>query len=156
MRSRPNLHWIHEDADQIDEFAGAAIARGFKLKEFAVQTPDSDLLRIPFQLSPDIRVHQQIRAGEDGWVVEKGILRQAKGIHYSGTVDVHMLDLLGRCNGQRTLQELIRRLAERLGAAAAQISPSVLQIMRGLIERGFVLPAVMPSWTPNEIQSSIG
>lgn len=140
INSSPNLFWVHEDAVQIDEFAGAAIYNGFKVKEFLEQTPDKDLLHIPFHISPDTRIEQKSRSQGDGWIAEKVIIRMTKGIHYAGNVDIHLLELLGQCNGKRPLQELIIQLAKRLGITGEQIAASVLQIMRGLIERGFVLP----------------
>lgn len=137
---RTNWFWVHEDADQVDEFAGASIESGFRLKDFLSNTSHDALLNIPFQVAPEIRIQQLTRSKGDGWIFEKTELYHPKGIHYHGNLDGHMMELIGRCNGQRPLGELVEELATHLGIETAKVTNSVLQIIHALIERGFLLP----------------
>jgi hypothetical protein len=54
--------------------------------------------------------------------------------------DQHISKLVARCTGHRTVQELIQELAGETGIPADRLGPACLQLIRGLIERSFLLP----------------
>lgn len=138
--SGPYRYWFHEDADRVDESAGEDIFRFFELKDFLAGTSNEELLETPLKISADVRLDHFSRSNGEGWHPDRVILRRTKGVHYAGNLDGRMTGVLGLCNGQRTLAELTEILAKSLGVKRGRIADSFLSIIRGFIERGYLLP----------------
>ena len=136
-----NWFWVNEDVSEIDASGGEAIALGFSLRDFLVSTTDDQqLLNTALKISPEIVSEQLWSYGGERWSPVQVALRHKKGLHYQGNIDGHFIRLLGSCNGERPLSELVVKLAQSFDAQLDNILPSVLAGMRNLIERGFVGP----------------
>ncbi len=121
---------------------GESIAKGFELRDF-IETVgnDDDLLNSRLCYSPDIRLEQQFDPTEQGWKATASFISLAKGFAYKGNSDPLMANMLIKCDGKKQLKELIPDMASSLGAEPAQITPTVCQLIRKLIEQGFLLPS---------------
>ena len=135
-----NRFWITQEIDGIDVFAGDAIARGFRLRDFLSETSTEALLDIPLQILPDAVIENLSRSDGDGWKMERTVLRHTKGLRYTGNLDIYIARLIGQCDGRKALRQLIDELAGFLGVDTGEIQDSALAAISNLIERGFVLP----------------
>jgi predicted RNA methylase len=143
---RPNWFWADADAEKLDTLAGEAIERGFRLRDFLSETSDNAaLLATALQIVPEALLQHSSRSDGESWKPDKIVLRHTKGIHYAGNLDALAVRLLGQCNGRRPLGELVDDLAQSLGVDRNRITDSTLEIVRRLIERGFLLPPMFCS-----------
>jgi len=121
--------------------AGEFVARGFELRDFLEQTrDDATLLGARLRVSPDARFEQCMKPCPEGWQVIESELRLARGLAYSGHVDPYMARMIARCDGRHPLDELVDGLASDVGKDKGEITSACLEIVRRLIEQGFLLP----------------
>jgi len=144
LRRRPSgegRFWVLDDLEELDAEAGDAIAEGFAVRELLASTPDEALLEMALRIGPGVRLESASESRGEGWEVTGAVLRRRRGLHFSASVDGAMANLVGRCDGIRTLRALARELAEGLGSDLPKLVTSLLPLVRGLVERGFLLPA---------------
>ncbi|MGH9278257.1 MAG: methyltransferase, partial [Acidimicrobiales bacterium] len=137
--------WFRADdsPDAMSYPAGPDLAQAFESQDFlAAHTDDRALLAARFRLAPDVRLDQYLRPGLDAWDPEANQLRRTTGLHWAGGIDGDGADLLARCDGSRTMAELLEDLAGSLGTEAADVTPIWPAIVRRLVERGFLVPTV--------------
>ena len=121
--------------------AGAHVALGFSLTDFLATCPsDAALLATPLRVSPDARLDQVWAPGEHQMVEESATLRLSRGLAYVGNVDPLMSRLVFHCDGQRPVGELVAEVARALEAEPRDIEPEVCNLLRQLIQQGFLLP----------------
>ena len=121
---------------------GESIARGFELRDFLETVRDDNtLLNSRLRHSPDIRLEQQFEPAEQGWKATASFISLSKGFAYKGNSDPLIANLLIKCDGQKPLNDLIPDMAASLGADPEQIAPTLCQLIRKLIEQGFLLPS---------------
>lgn len=121
---------------------GESIAKGFELRDFLETVRDDNtLLNSRLHHSPDIRLEQQLEPAEQGWKTTASFISLAKGFAYKGNSDPLIANLLIKCDGQKPLKHLIPDMAASLGADTEQIAPTLCQLIRKLIEQGFLLPS---------------
>jgi hypothetical protein len=51
-----------------------------------------------------------------------------------------MARLVAGCDGTRPLREVVREMAEALERDMSDVAPSALEVVRGLVAGGFLLP----------------
>jgi methylase of polypeptide subunit release factors len=144
LRRRPSgegRFWVLDDLEELDADAGNAIAEGFAVRELLADTPDEALLEMALHIGPGVRLESASVSSGEGWEVKEALLRRRRGLHFSASVDGAMAYIIGRCDGVRTLRALAREFAERVGSELPQFVTSLLPLVRGLVERGFLLPA---------------
>jgi hypothetical protein len=66
--------------------------------------------------------------------------RPSRCLGSAGLLASVALDLVGRCNGELPLHVLLNDLARTLGQPRADIAPACLEVVRRLVEQGFLLP----------------
>jgi SAM-dependent methyltransferase len=121
--------------------AGEHVGLGFALTDFLATCPsDSALLNTPLRVSPDVRLDQTWAPGEQQMVEESATLRLSRGLAYVGTVDPLMARLVFHCDGQRPVGDLVAEVAEALQIESANIEPEACNLLRRLIQQGFLLP----------------
>jgi SAM-dependent methyltransferase len=121
--------------------AGDSILQGFELRDFLEAHPDDAAwLDLRLRASPDLRLAQQLAPADDGWTILESELKLARGLAYSGKIDPYMAAFVARCNGQHPLRDLMSQLAHSLGQETSAIAPQCLELVRRLVERGFLLP----------------
>jgi len=67
-------------------------------------------------------------------------LRQPGGLAYAGTIDPSSYELINHCRGQAPLGEVLGQVAATIGQDLAEILPASLEVVRSLVEQGFLLP----------------
>lgn len=143
MRKRQGENWLRMD-DAPERAAspfGEAILRAFALTDYLRERRDSDLLEERLRISPDIHMVQRCEWSSGSWRADAAQLRFHRDLEYVANIDHHVAGLVGGANGERTVAELIRQLAVEAGLPEERLRPACLTLIRGLIERGFLLPA---------------
>ena len=142
-RSRGSPWFRADDAPESMSFpCGDDVAAAFdRADRLADLSDDRALMGSRLVLAPDVRLHQHSRPGTGGWEVVAAELRRSEGLQYAGNIDEHGAALLVRCDGQRTLGELVADLATSLGTDAEVVAPAVVGVVRRLVEQGFLSPA---------------
>jgi len=119
-----------------------APAWGHEVPEFFARQRalDRGVLATAWRLRDDVRLHQTARRTEDGWYAEAQVLRQERGLRWSGGGDVYGATLLAGCDGTRRLGELLAVLALSAGISEDDATEQVLPVVERLIEQGFLVP----------------
>jgi SAM-dependent methyltransferase len=144
MRRRDGVsNWFRADEspDKMLGPSGDVILQGFGLRDFleTVQN-DSRLLDARLHLSPEIRLKREYEPSAGGWKEVAAEVHLKKGLAYSGNADRYVTDLLITCDGQRRVGELLNGLADSSGVDRQKITAPFCEVVRRLIERGFLLP----------------
>lgn len=113
----------------------------FTLRDFLeTARDDARLLKARLRVSPVAELRQKLTPSEGAWIAEDMDLSREQGLGAVARVDAYVAGLVGRCDGRRTLDELIEELAAALGRSREEVAPPMLLIVRQLIERAILLP----------------
>ena len=122
--------------------SGEDIVLAFGLRDFLENVrDDSKLLDTRLRVSPDIRLERQSVPSEKGWMEVVSRVQLTRGLAYTGNIDSYVADLFMRCDGRQQLRDLLAEMANAIGVSLEQIEPTFCDVVRGLIERGFLLPS---------------
>jgi SAM-dependent methyltransferase len=137
----PNWYRAEDAPEKMLGPCGDSIIRGFELRDFlAGLNDDSGLLDARFKVSPEVRLERHSEPSPDGWLDVSIHLRLCRGLAYSGAVDPYVANLVVRCDGRRPLRDLLAEMAAALGRRPMEVAPAFCTVVRGIIERGFLLP----------------
>jgi SAM-dependent methyltransferase len=100
---------------------------------------EGDPLAAPLRLRDDVRLHQVATRSDDGWVADSQLLRQERGLRWSGGVDLYGATLLAACDGTQTLGALLAVLAASADLSLQEATEEVLPVVRHLVEKGFLV-----------------
>lgn len=144
-RSGGHANWFRAD-DAPEKMLGPCgeyIAQGFELRDFLENSKDNKkLLEQRLRVSPHIGLDRHFVPSDKGWLESVQSIHLTQGFAYSGNIDPYVVNFIMRCNGGRRLKDLLSDMAASLGKDLAAIAPSFCDLVRGLIERGFLLPNV--------------
>lgn len=131
---------------------GDHVATGFVLHSYATEASDEQLLDEKLRVSPLVRLDETCEWSERGWKPVSAHIRLEKGLTYSSNIDLRFAGMVARCAGDRPVRDLIAELAEATNSSREKITPKILDLLRQLIERGFLLPASLE----DELQEAVG
>lgn len=138
---RANWRKISDSPKKMLGRCGDDIQLCFALRDYLESArDDAVLLDAKLKVSPAVRMNQQFRPDNGSWAGGSPELCRAQGLAFSGNVDLYIAGLVARCDGQRTLRELINELAQITKQDVNTISPQVVSMIRQLIEQAFLLP----------------
>ena len=142
MRKRAGSNWLRMDEgpERARSVFGDAILRAFALQDFLQQAGNEVLLDVCLRISPDVHLLRRSDWSDGAWQDEACQLRFHHEMEYVANVDRYVSNLVAQCNGERPLRRLIEEMAGQTGLAADRLTPAILALVRGLIERGFLLP----------------
>jgi SAM-dependent methyltransferase len=142
-RSSSNTNWFRAD-DAPEKMIGPCgdhIVQRFEIQDFLEACKDeSTLLNTRLQVSPDVRLERQSKPSPEGWMDETVKIHLIRGLAYSGNIDHFMANVIVKCDGQREVGILLNEIANSLGVDRTKIMPKFCDIVRNLIEKGFLLP----------------
>jgi methylase of polypeptide subunit release factors len=142
MHRRSGHNWILiEEVDHAPKAQfGESVLQTFTARDFLQShTSDEQLLGLRPKLSMDARLEQIFQPTEDGWKRESLTLRLVKGFQYFLGLQSIVAEFLSGCDGTRTLAQLIGDFATKVNAPCEQVQKECLDVVRKLIERGFLL-----------------
>ncbi|HXJ67086.1 MAG TPA: class I SAM-dependent methyltransferase, partial [Actinomycetota bacterium] len=133
--------WIRADhVESSSDTAGAHIVRLFDNQDLLQRTTDDDLMATRFALPEDTRADQRLAPGPVGWESEETLLKITGGLGFTGRTDPAVLQLLGSCDGTRTLGDLVRETAGVLEVEVDALAPEVAGVVRQMLSLGFLEP----------------
>jgi hypothetical protein len=100
---------------------------------------DDQLLGLKPKLSPDVRLEQVFQQAEGKWRPESLTLRFVKGFDLFLGLQPIVAEFLSGCDGTRALSELIGNFATKADAPLEQVQKECLDVVRKLMEGGFLL-----------------
>lgn len=142
MRRRDGRNWIRMDdgPDRARSEFGDGVLRAFALGDYLQLQDEASLLEQRLRVSPDVHLIQRCDWSDGAWRTEACQLRFHRELEYIANVDQYVSQLVAGCTGERTVRELIDEIATQTGITPDRLRPACLQLIRGLIERGFLLP----------------
>ncbi len=141
---KPNWVSFEEPPGEKSQPIGDYILLRFALGDFLERAKNDDvLLESRLVVGPDARLEQECEWTPESWRIVKSELKLVSAMPFSGQVDRYSVAFLARCDGRRTVRELIADLAGAAHVDASRILPGTVALLRNLIERGFLLPAEM-------------
>ena len=129
---------LEEVTGQIDQPLGAQVPGWFARHAFLRDTDDEQLRGLSFSVAEDVTLEQRAESTGDGWTPKSTRIQHNTGLHRSGDVDPVGISLLGAADGERTLGELLDRLAVDFGLAPELLREGGMETIRSLIEEGFL------------------
>ena len=121
---------------------GDHIVRHFELRDFlATMKDDPALLRARLCAAPDVQLERQYKPSDEGWLEVPIQIHLNRGFCYSAALDPYVTNMVLTCDGEKPLSELMAQMASAVGKEPSEIATDFCKIVRGLIERGFLLPA---------------
>ncbi|MEO7955986.1 MAG: methyltransferase [Fibrobacteria bacterium] len=101
---------------------------------------DEALLRSVLRVSPAVTLTQECGPTEAGWAQTRAFIKVTQGFAYVEEIDTFFGELLASCNGIRTLEEAIDKTAAALGLASGEVPAETCEVVRQLVDEGFLLP----------------
>lgn len=142
-RSTRDAYWVRVDEAPKNMMGpcGEFVLQAFEVEDFlASHRDDRDLLQARLRVSPHVRFEQICKPGGSGWSLSEARLRLARGLIYTVNVDSYVAGLAIRCDGTRTLHDLLAELADTLEVDRDRLFAEAIPVIQDLLRRGFVLP----------------
>jgi methylase of polypeptide subunit release factors len=118
------------------------IQRVFRAEDYlaSIRT-DAALLAHTFVVADDHRVIQTLAPTDDAYESVNAEIELTGGFRTRGSVDAYTVRLLARCDGRRSLNEIVSELAWGGGPPRDQIATASAAIVKRLVAAGFLIPA---------------
>jgi hypothetical protein len=120
---------------------GDHLGATFELADFLERHPDDLLLDVALRVAPDVALDERAHPAAEGWAVTQRQLRQTAGLRNEGDVDPAVAAIVGACDGQRRLGDILASVAATSDVDLDAMAPAALPIVRRLVEQAFLLPS---------------
>jgi methylase of polypeptide subunit release factors len=101
---------------------------------------DAALLAHPLRAAPGVRLDTAATIGTAGWEPVVSMLRLDEGFRWSLPTDDATAAVVAGCDGLRPLSDLVTVLGLATGVPVSDLTPAVCATVRGLVDRGVLLP----------------
>jgi hypothetical protein len=140
-RREGGRNWLRFD-DLLSSPIGSSsdlVLRVFANQDFLEALADEEaLLAQAFRLVERHRIEQAVRLRDEGYEVGSTVLVLEEGLEFRGPVDGLVLDVLAGCDGTRPLGRLCEEAAEGHGLDAGEARAELAEVVRRLLELGFL------------------
>jgi methylase of polypeptide subunit release factors len=123
----------------MDDRCGNHVKRCFQGYDAIARHTPAELLELCPRVSSDSRLEQSFAPDDEGWSPDASRLVTAKGLPIEGGVDVHVANMLVRCDGKTPLAEIFHRTAEDANVEYEAMLPECLKIAQRLFEGGHLI-----------------
>ena len=120
---------------------GDHLGATFELADFLERHPDGLLLEVALRVAPDVVLDERAHPAAEGWAVTQRQIRQTAGLRNEGDVDPAVAAIVGACDGQRRLGDILASVAATSDVDLDAMAPAALPIVRRLVEQAFLLPS---------------
>ena len=138
-------NWVRfiESPDRgLNGTASTQVQRIFASEDFLRSLPnEAALLSRRLIPHPDHALDQRLTPASDGWAVQSLTISATHGFGFAAKLDAHALAFLTRCDGQRTVGELIADIANDAEIDFSEAVPTGLRIAQGMLRNGMLVPA---------------
>ena len=142
-RRAEGVGWIRADSmpENAIEPCDVHVRRIFQSQDYlSTVHDDGALLAHAFQAADDLRLHHTLSLKNGEYVVDRSEIQLTGGLQFKGSVDAYTIHLMARCDGRRTVDEVVTELAMKGGAARDQVATACAAIVRRLVALGFLIP----------------
>lgn len=143
LRKRDGVRtWVRADhiAESIKGPVSHHIERLFAAEDrLAGLASDEALMAARFTAAADHTLQQVVKVNGGRYEIQSATVRLQNGLPLEGNVDGPAAQLIARCDGQRTLDEIARAVAAEAGLDAETFMPAAARIARRLIAAGFLI-----------------
>lgn len=137
-------NWVRADALPGDpkKPCHEQILRVFAAQDrVSTRAGDLEIMAERFRLVEDHVITQTLRRSGDQYAIAEAHIQLTAGLAFRGSVDPYTLHLLQRCDGARTLAEVVDELVAKGGADHGRMTAVVAEAARRLAGLGFLVPA---------------
>lgn len=142
LRRTGSSNVVCEDVPQaVEQPSGSAIDSWFERSAWLARTSDRELFAVALRRADDCELEVRF-AGPSGWSASARRLVQTRGLHWDLEIDEPTATLIGGCDGSVPVGVAADLLAAHLAVPADDVRAAVAPVLRDLVRRGFLLPAV--------------
>jgi hypothetical protein len=143
MRKRAQgVSWFRaeEATHDIAMPCGDHLGAVFELADLLASHDDPMLRGLSLRVAPDVVLDERMQTTAEGWSVISRRLRQTSGLCYEADVDAAVATIVGACDGQRRLGDLLGEAAAGAGIDAGELASVAMPVVRRMIQQAFLLP----------------
>lgn len=148
-RRSGGTNWVRAEQAPLGGASGACsdqIQRVFAAQDLLESLSDErELLEKSFVLAADHELQYSMAAESGRWSVRQAVLRQTQGFAFSGEVDRLLSTILARCDGRRTLGDVVSQVAAEFHADPEQAALAATAVIGKLLESGFLTATGSPA-----------
>lgn len=135
--ARPRLRRLEEVTGTVRQPLGPAVAASLAAHDWLAARDDAALADARLVVAPDVTEERYLTPGAaDPTVV---LLRQGGGLGRTVQVGTALAGLVGACDGELTVGQIVGALAALLQVEADAVAADVLPTVRGLVQDGLLL-----------------
>jgi methylase of polypeptide subunit release factors len=138
MRRRSGHNWIRMEETPVATAQpfGTSVLELFKSQTLLSEHPsDNEMQPLKPRLPDGARLNQQLRHSTNGWELASVDLAVGGALPASMRMQPDVAQFVGRCNGERTLDELVRELSAKVNAPPEQVRQQCCELVRRLAAR---------------------
>jgi methylase of polypeptide subunit release factors len=141
-RRSGGTNWVRAERAPSGGASGASsdqIQRVFAAQDLLESLADErQLLDKTLVLAADHELQYSMTAEEGRWSVRQAVLRQTQGFAFSGEVDRLLSTIVVRCDGSRTLGEVVAQAADQFRVDPEPAARAATAAVRKLLQSGFL------------------
>ena len=138
---QPNWFRADESPEKMLGPCGDFVVQGFGTRDFLASLGgDSRLLEMRFRAPDALRLHREFAPSKDGWHETESRIQLTRGLAYSGNIDPYVAEFLIKCDGKRPIKDLLTEMAGAMNVSYETIEPGLIELVRRLVEKGFLIP----------------
>jgi SAM-dependent methyltransferase len=156
-RASGSPNWVYIDtapATQTGNFGGQ-LRRMFAGQDL-LQQSDEAIQNSYLMIAPEIRMHGVYRPENGKWAALSPHIKFSEGMQFEFRIDALMAGYLARCTGEQRCGDLLTSMADAMNRPAAEVLPSALKYVRGLIASGVLAPKECFEALPRQAASPAG
>ncbi|PWJ53331.1 Methyltransferase small domain-containing protein [Quadrisphaera granulorum] len=134
--SRPRWTRVEEVTGPLERPLGEHVAAVLAARKRLVSTDDDALLAARLRVADDVTEERHARPGEGG--PRAVLLRAGGGLGRVASVGTALAGLVGACDGELQVGQVVQALAVLLDVDAAALRAELVPQVRGLVEDGFL------------------
>jgi methylase of polypeptide subunit release factors len=151
LRKRAGQNWfaVLDLPENVTRDRGEAVISAFQAQDWLQSRADSgDLFKISFRISDSVHIQTQVRDVDGRWVEDGVTLLNAQGLLSTVHLNEYSAALIGQCDGERTLEQILNELFFSSGkTVVSSVDPQyqrvrreVESLTRHLVATGFLVP----------------
>lgn len=151
IRKRAGQNWFFADEapSVIRGRWGETLLQLLDIHTLLATSSVDEILDHSYKLSPAARMRHLYQQAGARWASAEADIFLEEPLPYSGRVDQYTAGLCARCDGTVPLRQLVKEMGEVVGVTFPEIVEAAMPILRGLMQRGYLIPAsLLPTPSP--------
>lgn len=130
-----------ENLPPITGECGNSIELSFALQDFlAKNSDDKILLNAKLRYNPDLCWEQHLIFSKENNQISSVVLKITRGFCFKAEANQEIVEFVRKCDEKTTLREHLHKLAKTNKQDVKTFTPIFLRVVRGMIEKGFLIP----------------